>query len=126
MNWDMVREMHSGGMTIGGHTINHPILSRLSAEQQYFEITESCRRIAQELSTPPDVFSYPVGGTTAFNADTFTALQAANIRWAFTYGFGGYVRPSNLPYEIPRLPVESDLTLTRFRALATLPSLFTC
>ncbi|MCA9055430.1 MAG: polysaccharide deacetylase family protein [Planctomycetaceae bacterium] len=124
MTWDMVREMHASGMSIGGHTVNHPILARLSAEQQHFEITHSCQRIAEELSFPPEFFSYPVGGTTAFNADTFAALQAANIRFAFTYGFGGYVRPSNLPYEIPRLPVESDLNLNRFRALATLPGLF--
>jgi len=124
MTWDMVREMHASGMSIGGHTVNHPILARLSAEEQHFEITRSCQRIAEELSSPPEFFSYPVGGTTAFNADTFAALDAANIRFAFTYGFGGYVRPSNLPYEIPRLPVESDLNLNRFRALATLPGLF--
>lgn len=124
MTWEMVREMHEAGMAIGAHTVHHPILARLSAEGQRFEISESCRRVAEELSTPTTLFSYPVGGASAFDPHTFTALQEAGVRYAFTYGFGGYVRGSNLPYEIPRLPVESDLNLTRFRALATLPGLF--
>lgn len=124
MTWDMVREMHAAGMFIGGHTVDHPILARLTPEQQQFEITESCRRVAEELSTPTTLFSYPVGGSTAYDSHTFDALKLAGVRWAFTYGFGGFVRATNLPYEIPRLPIESDLNLTRFRALATLPGLF--
>lgn len=124
MTWDMVREMHLAGMTIGGHTIHHPILAQLPPPQQQEEISGSCRRIASEIDAPVETFSFPVGGPTAYNEATLQALEAAGIRWAFTYGFGGYVRDSHLPYQIPRLPIESDLSLMRFRALTTLPGLF--
>src|SRR5690606_17088835 len=32
MDWDMIRELAAGGMTIGGHTVSHPVLSRLPTE----------------------------------------------------------------------------------------------
>ena len=41
MTWDMVREMQAAGMTIGGHTVNHPSCSRPSPEGQREEIASS-------------------------------------------------------------------------------------
>ena len=38
MTWDMLREMRAAGMAIGGHTVNHPILSRMPRENQREEI----------------------------------------------------------------------------------------
>ena len=31
MTWDMIRELRDAGMSIGGHTVNHPILANLSS-----------------------------------------------------------------------------------------------
>jgi len=61
MTWEMLREMRSTGMTIGGHTVNHPVLARLPQPAQRDEIVACGRRLAEELGEPMRYFSYPVG-----------------------------------------------------------------
>src|SRR5438876_11155163 len=61
MTWDMIRALRRAGMVIGGHTVNHPVLARLSRAQQADEILHCGTRIAQELREPMRYFSYPVG-----------------------------------------------------------------
>ena len=85
MTWDMLREMHAAGMTIGGHTIHHAVLSRLTREEQYEEIGGCCARIAAELKAPVRAFAYAVGGRVAFNLDTRACLRHAGVRTAFSY-----------------------------------------
>src|SRR3954451_1961507 len=34
LTWNMVREMQEGGMAMGGHTVNHPVLARQPPETQ--------------------------------------------------------------------------------------------
>lgn len=124
MTWDMVRELHAAGMTIGGHTINHPILSRLPAEEQAREIGGGKDRLEEELGASVVRFSYPVGGRQAFNADTRACLRGLNITWAFNYG-GGPLRFGDWdPYAIPRFAVESEDCRAAFRAALTWPQRF--
>src|SRR5690606_9847283 len=61
MNWDMVRQMADNGMTIGGHTMTHPILSRLPKERQRQEIEGCAARILAETGRRMEYFAYPVG-----------------------------------------------------------------
>ena len=74
MTWDMVREMRTAGMCIGGHTIKHPILSQLRPVQQWQEIAGCGRRLEEELGEPMRIFSYPNGGRQDFDDETRTCL----------------------------------------------------
>jgi peptidoglycan/xylan/chitin deacetylase (PgdA/CDA1 family) len=124
MTWSMIREMQQAGMAIGGHTVNHPILSSLTAEQQDFEVRECQRRLTQELGQPVTSFSYPVGGPTSFNQDTRTALEKHGFRWGFTY-IGGHVKtPARDRYAIPRAAIETDINEPLFHAILTWPQWF--
>ncbi len=124
MNWDMIREMRAGGMSIGAHTVSHPILANLEAASQEREIVGSKQRIEVELGETIDSLSYPVGGRNAFNETTRELLKGNGIRWAFSY-YGGYSRLDEFdPYDIPRVPVETDLSMPQFRAIAALPQIF--
>ena len=60
MTWDMLREMTKHGMSFGGHTVTHPILTR-GNESWQFELAEGKRRIESETQTKVSAFSYPVG-----------------------------------------------------------------
>lgn len=124
MTWDMVREMRAGGMQFGAHTVNHPILSRIPVEEQLWEITESRKRIEQELGEPIRIFSYPVGGAMSCSAETIECLKREGFQWAFRYGVGFRSDPFADPLQIPRLAVEHTTARTMFRALTTLPRLF--
>jgi hypothetical protein len=124
MTWDMVREMQTGGMNFGAHTVNHPILARMTPAQQEFEVSQSCRRVSLETGSPVIAFSYPVGGQTARNNVTREALQRANVTWAFAYSGGFQSFGSVQPLDLPRVAVELDVTDSRFEAIAALPQIF--
>lgn len=123
MTWDMVREMRAGGMSIGGHTVSHPVLARLDADAQSWEIGECKRRIEKELGEPIDTFSYPVGSRDAFNEVTCHALRQHGFRWAFSY-YGGYTSLKSDSLNVLRTAIERDVSLADFRAVTVLPQLF--
>lgn len=56
-----VRALHSAGMLIGAHTVNHPILSRLSEAQGADEIERSRQRLEALIEAPVTLFAYPNG-----------------------------------------------------------------
>ena len=65
LNWSEVRELASSPLiTIGSHTLSHPYLSRLDADQAALEITQSRSRIQAEINQPVDFFCYPSGDVT--------------------------------------------------------------
>jgi peptidoglycan/xylan/chitin deacetylase (PgdA/CDA1 family) len=124
MTWDMICEMKTAGMCIGGHTVSHPVLARIPREQQLQEIMECGLRIRKELGEPMTCFSYPVGNLRAFNDDTRCCLREAGVVFAFSY-YGGFNRFGDWdPYDIRRASVDLELDPPRFRAVATIPQLF--
>ena len=61
LTWDDVRLMKQNGMDFGGHTVNHPFLSRTAGEMVAWEVSECKRRIEEELRLPVRHFAYPNG-----------------------------------------------------------------
>lgn len=124
MTWDMIREMHNAGMTIGGHTVTHPVLARSSREQQREEIAGCGKRLYDEIGKPMRYFSYPVGGKKSFNTITREVLRETGIQSAFSY-YGGFRRFSDWDdYDIRRVPVEMYLTPDWFKSIISLPDFF--
>jgi peptidoglycan/xylan/chitin deacetylase (PgdA/CDA1 family) len=124
MNWDMLREMHAAGMTVGGHTVTHPILARVSRERKREEIRGCGNRLAEEIGEPLRYFSYPVGGPEAFDAATRDTLREAGVQYAFSY-YGGWRRFSEWDdYDVRRVPIEAYLTTYWFRSIISLPAFF--
>src|SRR3569833_1298572 len=124
MNWDMVRTLRAAGMTIGGHTVTHPELSRADPIRQASEIVGSIEHIARELGEPVTCFSYPVGGLTAFNSVSVEILRKAGVRYAFTY-YGGFRRYDDwVDYDERRIAIEPEVTDDWFRCLVTIPGVF--
>jgi peptidoglycan/xylan/chitin deacetylase (PgdA/CDA1 family) len=64
MNSEHVRELARHGVSIGGHTRNHPILSKVSCEEALREIRTDRDRLTDLLGTPPLCFAYPNGKPT--------------------------------------------------------------
>jgi peptidoglycan/xylan/chitin deacetylase (PgdA/CDA1 family) len=123
MSWDMLREMAANGMTIGGHTVNHVILSRVPKEEQWREIADCARRIEQEIGTPMRYFAYPVGKRNSFDSDTTECLRRIGVRYAFTY-YGGFATADANPYDMPRMAIEPHVDREWFRAMLEMPRIF--
>ncbi|MFL5886916.1 MAG: polysaccharide deacetylase family protein [Thermoleophilaceae bacterium] len=124
MTWDMVRELHKGGMAIGGHTVTHPVLSRRSPEEQDAEIHGCAKRLRDELGEPMRAFSYPVGARSSFDAGTRAALERHAVELAFSF-YGGYQRAGRLDrYDVPRSAVFAAWSRPDFIATTLLPQAF--
>lgn len=124
MTWDMVRALREGGMAVGAHTIGHPMLSALDADEQRAEIEGSLARLRAELGEPVTLFSYPYGLPSAHDARTIAILREAGVETAFTY-FGGVARPGGWdPLAVPRASVAWSMDGAQFRSLVTLPRAF--
>ncbi len=61
MTSDQVKSMRSAGMQIGAHTVSHPILARLTADQCEREIKGSKDYLEQLLQERIGLFAYPNG-----------------------------------------------------------------
>jgi peptidoglycan/xylan/chitin deacetylase (PgdA/CDA1 family) len=124
VTWRMAREMAAAGMSFGGHTDTHPVLTTLPPGDQRAEIERSLDRIATELGERPTTFAYPVGYQDTFDSSTKAAASAAGVRLAFS-NYGGYTRTSNWdPLDIRRVAVGQGTTDAAFRWTLGLPALF--
>lgn len=61
MSSAQLRKLHAAGMAIGGHTVNHPILARLPADEARREIAQGKAALEEALGAPVRTFAYPNG-----------------------------------------------------------------
>ena len=61
MTSSQVQALHAAGMQIGGHTVNHPILTRLPASEAREEMRAGKARLEQLTQAPVTLFAYPNG-----------------------------------------------------------------
>jgi peptidoglycan/xylan/chitin deacetylase (PgdA/CDA1 family) len=124
ITWEMARELRAAGHQIGAHTLTHPILARLSPDEQQAEIAGSVERIASEVGERPRWLAYPVGTHGTFDERTKAAALAAGIELAFS-NYGGVVtRRTAQAHDVRRLASESLRTEPLLRATLALPQVF--
>jgi peptidoglycan/xylan/chitin deacetylase (PgdA/CDA1 family) len=88
LTWEQIREMKARGIDFGGHTVTHPFLSKLTAAEAGWEISECKRRIEEELQQPVEHFAYPNGREEDFASFNKELLRAAGYRAAATTIWG--------------------------------------
>ena len=124
ITWDQARELVSAGMTIGAHTVTHPILAGLPPERQRDEVASSLSRLEEELGRRSWLFAYPVGTRSSFDAPARAAMRENGVHMAFS-NYGGVARAANWdPLDVPRANIWNSMTPAHFRALATAPRPF--
>lgn len=91
LTWEEIRVMRESGLiSIGSHTVTHPILSQCTVDQQRQELKESQRRITEKLGAECNLFAYPNGRKTDYNLETIRLLKELNYIAAVTV-IHGYV-----------------------------------
>jgi peptidoglycan/xylan/chitin deacetylase (PgdA/CDA1 family) len=105
----------SAGMSIGAHTLSHPMLSQLSEDRAWFEIVEGRSRLEKTLRREVWAFAYPFGGPAAVSMREFHMAEKAGYKAAFL-SFGGGMGAHLPRYALPRIHVTGDMTLAEFEA----------
>ena len=102
LTWEELRELARDPLvTIGAHTVTHPILSRMGEEAAAREIRESKQTLERELGLPVTAFSYPNGLREDFTEHCRRVVADAGYRIAFST-MGGPAQPGGDLYAVPR------------------------
>lgn len=110
MNQDELRRLADCGLIeIGAHTRHHPMLTKLSVQQQKDEITSSKRDLEDLLGKQIQGFAYPNGRG---NPDVKRFVKEAGFAYACT-SLHDVVRPTSDLYELTRFWQE-DVDGDRF------------
>lgn len=103
MQPDEVRGLFEQGMEIGGHTVSHPILSRLDDAVAQQEISTGRAALQDLTGAPVDAFAYPNGKPGSdYEKRHVEMVRQAGFRMAVTTGWG-CVGPETDPYQLGRL-----------------------
>ena len=89
------------GVTIGAHTVSHPILSQLSPEEARAEIEGSRAAIRSRSGRAPQAFAYPNGGPADYGDAVVSMVRDAGFTCAVTTRFGVNTAATP-PYELRR------------------------
>jgi len=125
-DWNTLRALSSSGVTVGAHSMNHPILSRCSHAEVQAEIEESIARVRAECPNATEAFCYPNGFPGVDFTERETSILARSpARWALsaregilnsatknriaTQGAGRFL--------IPRIGIDDDLGRSCWLAL---------
>ena len=113
MTEEQVRRLHRGGITIGAHTVNHPILANADDATGRREIRDSKGRLEDMIGTPVTTFAYPNGGPVKDYKSRDVALaREAGFEVAVSTAWGAATASSD-PMQIPRI-APWDRTALRF------------
>jgi peptidoglycan/xylan/chitin deacetylase (PgdA/CDA1 family) len=100
--WEEVREMSDNGISFGGHTLTHPLLTYIPPQQAEREIYLSKKIIEEQIAKPVITFSYPVGN---FDASIERMVKDAGYSAAVSMT-PGYNRSDTNIYALKRTPTR--------------------
>jgi peptidoglycan/xylan/chitin deacetylase (PgdA/CDA1 family) len=89
------------GVDVGAHTLTHPVLTAVSASEQWEEINGGRQQLEHVVGKPIRLFSYPYGGHDAFDEATHQLVRNAGYTLACTTT-GGVASVDDYPLQIPR------------------------
>lgn len=88
LNWDEVRQMLPDKITLGAHTVTHPVLSRMPLKTLRQEVLQSKKTIEQRLKLPVRHFAYPFGRDMHCGETAKSIVAECGFETAVTTEFG--------------------------------------
>jgi peptidoglycan/xylan/chitin deacetylase (PgdA/CDA1 family) len=97
-------------ITIGAHTVSHPILQRASLAEQAEEIGRAKGVLESWTRQPVTAFAYPNGQRGVdYDEETVAAVRRCGFTHAFTTG-EQFAVPGGSPFEIPRFTMLQGIS----------------
>ncbi|HVZ13513.1 MAG TPA: polysaccharide deacetylase family protein, partial [Bauldia sp.] len=116
MGWDEIAAVARHPLvTIGGHTITHPMLAKLGEAEARREMVEGARSVAAHLGRMPAHFSFPVGAPDAAGPREFALAAGAGFKTAVTTRPGVlYAEHARHLTALPRISVNGEFQRLRY------------
>jgi peptidoglycan/xylan/chitin deacetylase (PgdA/CDA1 family) len=106
MSWAQLQSLDPALITIGSHTVNHPILTTLDRAAQDHEISHSRVWLEQQLQRPVPLFCYPNGG----NDPSVVELTRRHYQYAVTTE-ENFIEPGGDAHRLARVPACGQAAL---------------
>lgn len=116
LSWRDVKAMADAGLSFGSHTAGHRSLGILSPDEVMRELTDSGRRIQEEIGTFPAGLAYPYGTIRDFSVDIARAAENAGYAYAAT-AVNGLNYVGGHPYMLRRTTLTAGDGLHTFRMI---------
>lgn len=114
MNVEQIQQMHAAGMTVGAHSVSHPILSSLPQDELEFELAESKRLLERALGCTVNHIAFPNGpGVMNFNDSVMLAAKNFGYKSAHT-SIRGLVNAQSPQFALRRQGINHELGLGAF------------
>jgi peptidoglycan/xylan/chitin deacetylase (PgdA/CDA1 family) len=113
LSWEQIRHMQAGGVSFGAHTMTHPVVSRLTEQELYWELGESKRILEDRLQRPVLDFAFPFGKSDECGDAAVKCLASLGFRSAATT-IEGLNRPAMSPFALRRVSFCEDASLAIF------------
>jgi peptidoglycan/xylan/chitin deacetylase (PgdA/CDA1 family) len=105
MDTSELAAMADAGLTIGAHTLTHPLLSEVSEAEARRELVEGRARLEAMVGRPVVHLSYPNPGSGAQHDAAVRAIAREAGYTTATTSTGGLVAPDSDPFALPRVGV---------------------
>lgn len=121
MRTDQVRGLHDAGMTVGAHTVSHPILRRLDGNDAEREIQHGRQTLQKICGCPIELFAYPNGRPGEdYGPETVELVRRLGFEAAVTTAWGAATGGSD-PHQLPRFtPWDRERTRFALRIAGTM------
>ena len=114
MTWDEVRRLAAEPLvTIGAHTVTHPVLRLLGEAEARAEMADSKRQLEAQLGGPVRHLAFPFGGANAVGAREFQLAKDAAFSTATTTRCANlFPAHSRHLTALPRLTVSGNFSVS--------------
>jgi D-aspartate ligase len=109
LTWDQLQEMAAAGVSIGSHTMTHPVLTTLGPEEAMHELTGSKALLERKLHRPSTLFAYPFGEREHFNSEMEAMVRKAGYKAACS-AIEGVNFPGTNRFALHRIHVRDEPT----------------
>jgi peptidoglycan/xylan/chitin deacetylase (PgdA/CDA1 family) len=116
MSWPELAQLASDPLvTIGAHTVNHPMLAKLSQQTVRSEMELSRSVIEAALAVRPEHLSYPIGDPTSAGPREFEIAAELGFKTAVTTR-PGVIFPEHAGHltALPRISLNGDYQRVRY------------
>jgi peptidoglycan/xylan/chitin deacetylase (PgdA/CDA1 family) len=110
---DQLHQLADAGITIGAHTMSHPMLSQMPEDLAFRETAESRRQLEKELGREVWALAYPFGNGEAVSAREADLARRAGFSCAF---MNVENTPAANTFALPRIHVSADMGVSEFEA----------
>lgn len=113
LTWEQIREMQSEGISFGGHTMTHPVVSQLGPVALEYELGDSKQLLESRLQKAVTDFAYPFGKPEDCGSWAPQVLARFGYRTAATTVLG-VNSPLTHCYSLRRMQIGDDGSVATF------------